>query len=105
MPRARHCPAHGVLPHWLAGGAELRVQDAPTVFGKPFGFTFAHDAAAREVTITVTQPMPAPIRYVYPLQLGTFRRLTIDGVETPVAPETREVPIPAGTAQAVIAYH
>jgi hypothetical protein len=75
------------------------------VFGKPFGFTLAHDAAAREVTITLTQAMPAPIRYVYPLRLGTFRRLTIDGVETPVAPETREVPIPAGTAQVVIAYH
>jgi hypothetical protein len=96
--------APGVLPHWLTGDGELRVQDAPTAFGAPFGFTLAHDATAREVTIILTQPMPAPIRYIYPLRLGRLRRLTVDGVEVPVAAGIRDVPIPAGCAQAVITY-
>ncbi|MFC5142925.1 hypothetical protein ACFPK1_32205 [Actinomycetospora rhizophila] len=97
--------APGVLPHWLTGDTKLQVQDAPTVFGELFGFTLTHDAAAREVTIDITQPMRAPITYIYPLRLGKLRRLAVDGIETQLALETTDLPIPAGTEQAVIAYH
>jgi hypothetical protein len=97
--------APGVLPHWLAGGAELNVQDAPTAFGVPFGFVLAHDAVARTVTFTLTQPPPAHIDYVYPLRLGRVRRVVVDGVERAVPADTDDVALPGGMRQAVIFYH
>ena len=100
--RSARLPRSGVLPHWLAGGAELRVQDAPTAFGVPFGFVLAHDALARTVTFTLTQPLPAHIGYVHPLRLGQVRRVVVDGVERAVAADTDDVALPGGMRQAII---
>ena len=95
--------APGVLPHWLAGGGEVRVRDAPTVFGVPFGFTLTHDAAAKTVTITVTPPLPAHIGFVHPLRLGAARRVVVDGADRPVAGGP-DIVLPGGTGTAVITY-
>jgi hypothetical protein len=95
--------APGVLPHWLAGGGEVRVRDAPTVFGVPFGFTLAHDAGAKTVRITVTQPLPAHIGFVHPLRLGTARRVVVDGVDRGV-PSGADIALPGGMTTATITY-
>ncbi|HWM56759.1 MAG TPA: hypothetical protein VNO83_02905 [Pseudonocardia sp.] len=96
--------APGVLPHWLAGGAQVTVRDAPTAFGVPFGFTLVHDGAARTVTITVTQPLPAAVGYRYPLRLGRAASLTVDGQPRPLPPDGADMVLPGGMQQAVIGY-
>ena len=53
------------MPHWLGDGEQFAVQDAPTVFGAPFGFALHHDAGARTLDLRLTQPAPAGVRYVF----------------------------------------
>lgn len=94
--------APGIPNHWLANGTTMTIKDAPTVFGSLFGFTLDHDAAERTVTITITQSMPANIRYIYHCRLGTVTSAVADGL--PVSVEDEHVALPGGSARAVIQY-
>jgi hypothetical protein len=97
--------APGVPPHWLGGGARLRVRDAPTVFGVPFGFDLVHDPTARTVTIDITQSLPPHVRFVHPCRLGRPARVVVDGLDQPVVPDARiDVDLPAQMRRAVISY-
>jgi hypothetical protein len=97
--------APGVLPHWLSGGAEVRVRDAPTVFGVPFGFVLTHDAAARTLTIDITQALPAHVRFVHPCLIGPPTRVVVDGLDHAApAGDAVDVVLPGGMHQAVIFY-
>ena len=68
----------------------------------PFGFTLVHDGAARTVTITVTQSLPAAVGYRYPLRLGRAASLTVDGQPRPLPPDGADMVLPGGMQQAVI---
>ena len=95
----------GVPPHWLIDGTEVRVYDAPTAFGVPFGFVVTCDRTARTVTIEVHQQLPANVRFVYPCRLGRPARLVVDGLEQPVPPGAGpDVDLPARMRRAVITY-
>ena len=88
----------------LARG-RLRVRDAPTVFGVPFGFDLAHDPAARTVTIDITQSLPPHVRFVHPCRLGRPARVVVDGLDQPVVPDGgTDVDLPAQMRRAVISY-
>jgi hypothetical protein len=95
----------GVPPHWLRGGARIRVHDAPTIFAAPFGFVLDHDPVARTVTIDITQPLPPHVRFVYPCRLGRPARVVVDGLDRPVLPgEGTDVALPGDLRRAVISY-
>jgi hypothetical protein len=97
--------APGVLPHWLGGGTEVRVRDAPTVFGARFGFVLSHDVGARTVTIDIEQSLPPHVRYVHPFRLGNLTRVVVDGVDHPVAGGgVVDVALPGGMQRAVLTY-
>jgi hypothetical protein len=97
--------APGMPAHWLDDGAQVRVQDAPTVFGVPFGFTLVCDRTARTVTIDIDQPLPADVRFVYPCRLGRPARVVVDGLDQPVLPGSGpDVELPAGMRRAVVSY-
>jgi hypothetical protein len=94
--------AAGVMPHWLAGGGAIGVSNAPTVFGGNFGFRLVHDAAARQVSITVAStPLGAPY-YVYPCPFGDVTGAISDAGATVI--DGRSVRMPPGTTSAVITY-
>jgi hypothetical protein len=94
--------APGVLPRWLRGdgGHSVRVADAPTAFGTPFGYTLRHDEAARQVTIDIPAPVPG-VRYVYPCRLGQVTAAVADNAALPA---TADVLLPVGTRHAEITY-
>jgi hypothetical protein len=93
----------GILPRWLGGdgGRSVRVTDAPTTFGVPFGFSLHHDEAAQRVTIEIPAP-PSGVRFVYPCRLGRVTAVRADGVDLPVTGP--DVHLPAGSLQAEIRY-
>ncbi|MGA4838567.1 hypothetical protein [Streptomyces sp. G45] len=93
--------APGVRPHWVPDGERVAVEDAPTLFGAPFGYRLAHDAGARTVTVDITRA-PDGVRYVYPCRFGAVRAATADGRAVPVAGD--DVRIPAGTRRFTVAY-
>ena len=94
--------APGILPGWL-GGADpsMRVSGAPTVFGRVFGYTLRHHAAARRVTIDIPDPLPG-VRYVYTCRLGRVLTARADG--TPAPTNAADVQLPPGTRRAEITY-
>ncbi len=93
----------GILPRWLGGdgGRSVRVTDAPTTFGVPFGFSLHHDEAAQRVSIEIPAP-PSGVRFVYPCRLGRVTAVRADGVDLPVTGP--DVHLPAGSLQAEIRY-
>jgi hypothetical protein len=96
--------APGVMPHWLDDGEMIGVADAPTVFGRPFGYRLTHQRNARRVEINITQPPPPHVRLVYPCRFGAgVESATAHGVPLPVS--GRDVQLPAGTTQATVVYH
>jgi hypothetical protein len=95
--------APGVLPHWLRDGESIAVADAPTIFGQSFGYRLTHRAGARRVDISITQPLPAPVRFVYPCRFGSgVLSIVADGA--PVSVSGRDVKLPANVATATITY-
>jgi hypothetical protein len=91
--------APGVMPHWVGDGEVVTVENAPTVFGAPFGYRLRHDATARTVTIEITQPPPG-VRFIYTCRFGDVAAATVDGVDATVA--GNEVSLPAGSTRAVV---
>jgi hypothetical protein len=94
--------AAGLLPHWLASDQPVSIRDAPTLFGVDFGYTLRHEAAARCLTIDITQPLPSHVRMVHPCRLGQVRAAWADG--TPLPPTGQDVFIPGGARSIVIEY-
>jgi hypothetical protein len=94
--------APGVLPHWVPDGEPVVVRDAATVLGDPFGYELRHDPTARRITIDITQPPPADVRFVFPCRFGAVRFATADGVAVPVGGP--DVQLPAGLRRAVVDY-
>jgi hypothetical protein len=94
--------ASGVLPHWIPDGQTITLADAPTSFGSPFGYRLLHDAAARTLSLDITQPLPPAVRYVFPCRFGAVQDLTVDGQSVPVPGD--DVALPAGTRHAVVGY-
>jgi hypothetical protein len=94
--------APGVPAHWLAGDQTVTLRDAPTAFGVPFGYRLRHDPAARRVEIEITQPLPAHVRMVYPLRLGTVRQVSVDGAA--IGTGGQDVAIPAGATRIAVEY-
>lgn len=78
------------------------VRDAATVLGGPFGYELRHDPAARRITIDITQPPPADVRFVFPCRFGAVRSATADGVAVPIT--GTDVRLPAGLRRAVVDY-
>ncbi|WP_079086902.1 hypothetical protein [Streptomyces silvensis] len=93
--------APGVRPHWVPDGETVAVDSAPTLFGAPFGYRLAHDAAARRVSVDITGA-PEQVRYVYPCRFGTVRAVSADGRRVPVAGD--DVHLPAGTRRFEVDY-
>ncbi|MFD9858869.1 glucosidase family protein [Streptomyces alboflavus] len=93
--------APGVRPHWVPDGDAVTVEDAPTLFGAPFGYRLTHDAGARTVTVDVTRA-PERVRYVYPCRFGSVRSASADGRELPVSGD--DVHVPAGTRRVEVSY-
>lgn len=69
---------------WLADGKEVRVEDAPTFFGK-VSYSIRSTAAARQMTVELDPPIDLPPRLIY-LRLRhpanrAISKVTIDGAE------------------------
>jgi hypothetical protein len=92
----------GVMPHWVEDGETVEVRNAPTLFGTAVGFRLRHDAAGRRVELTVLDPPPAHVGFVYPCRFGEVVSAECDGVPLPVL--GRDVTLPAGMRTAVVAY-
>jgi hypothetical protein len=96
--------APGILPQWLSGGQTVAVANAQTIFGVPFGYKLQHDEAARTITIDITQPAPAGVRYLYPCNLGSsVQSAQADGAPAVIA--NRIVLAPAGTQHIRVTYN
>lgn len=93
--------APGVRPHWVPDGASVAVDDAPNLFGAPFGYRLTHDAGGRKVTVDITRA-PERVRYVYPCRFGPVRAVTADGRDLAVTGD--DVHIPAGTRRFTVTY-
>lgn len=93
--------APGVRPHWVPDGTAVTLSPAPTVFGSPFRYELAHDAAARRVTIGIAEA-PARVRFVYPCRFGPVRAAWADG--EPLALTGDDVQAPAGTVRLEVEY-
>lgn len=93
--------APGVPPHWVPDGETVTVEDAPTLFGAPFGYRLTHDAGARTVTVDITGA-PERVRYVYPCRFGSVRSASADGREVPVSGD--DVHVPEGTRRIEVSY-
>src|SRR5262249_17807797 len=63
--------APGVMPHWVGNGESIGIADAPTLFGSVFGFRLDHDQSNKKIEITITQPPPAQVSFVYPCRFGS----------------------------------
>src|SRR5262249_2611965 len=95
--------APGAMPHWLRDAESIGVSNAPTVFGTLFGFRLTHDQSNKKVEITITQPPPAQVSFVYPCRFGLgVASITSDGQAISVT--GRDVKLPAGTMHATIQY-
>jgi hypothetical protein len=95
--------APGVVPHWLAGDQTIKVENAPTIYGVPFGYELHHDESAHAVTISIRQPAPLPVRYIYPSRLGTgIASARADGQAAVV--QDHHVLAPAGTRTIEVVY-
>jgi hypothetical protein len=94
--------APGIPPHWLQGDRTLSVRDAPTIFAVPMGYELRHAADTSTITIAITQPLPADVRYVHRCRLGPVLSVEADGRALPITGQ--EVHLPAGTQQAVIVH-
>ncbi|MGB8939928.1 MAG: hypothetical protein WCD21_06760 [Streptomyces sp.] len=97
-PASLHRSGH-IRPHWVPDGATLPVDDAPNLFGAPFGYRLTHDAGGRKVTVDITRT-PARVRYVYPC--GPVRAVTAAGRDLTVTGD--DVHIPAGTHRFTVTY-
>ncbi len=97
--------APGVVPRWLqgAGGQQVSVASAPTVFGAEFGYTLRLQEDAKRVVIDIPAPLPG-IRYVYPCRFGAATRVQADGVVLQGAVAGGEVALPEGTRHAEISF-
>jgi hypothetical protein len=99
--------APGIPPHWLTDGQgqgqSIVVGGAPTIFGTTFGYSLQHDPAARSITIDITNPLPANVRFVYPCRLGAgVASVDVDG--QPAAVGGPDVQLPAGFTHARVRY-
>ncbi len=95
--------APGVMPHWLADGESVIVQDAPTIFGQLFGYRLTHHASDHRVEITITQPPPPHVRLVYPCHFGSgIQSANANG--SPVPFIGTDVQLPRGITQAFRAF-
>jgi len=96
--------APGMLPEWLAGGQTVSIANAPTLYGVSFGYKLQHDESARTITIDITPPAPAGVRYLYPCRMGSsVRSAQTDGAPATVADNI--ILAPAGTRQIQVVYN
>jgi hypothetical protein len=92
--------APGIPPHWLVGDQTISVRQAPSAFGTTFGYDLVHDAAARRVTVTIREPLPGHVHFVYPFRLGaSARALSVDGQALQLPLQGADVPLPAHSKQ------
>jgi hypothetical protein len=94
--------APGVMPHWLGNNESIGISDAPSVFGTPFGFRLAHNQDSKTVRLSILQPPPPHVSFVYPCRFGAVTSITANGHPVPVT--GKDVKLPAGTTQATIKY-
>lgn len=97
--------APGVLPHWIGNNEVIEVIDAPTVFGRLFGYRLTHQQSVYTLTIDITQPLAAPtnVSFVYTCQFGrSVQAVQVNGVTQPV--QGNQILLPANTQQAIITY-
>ncbi len=95
--------APGVMPHWVGDGQTVSVNNAPTVFGQPFGYRLTHRLNGRRVEIRFTQPSPAHVRLVYPCRFGSrIQAAQADGKA--LQHSGRDVHIPPGAVDVSVDY-
>jgi len=95
--------APGVLPRWLDDGQTAGIRDAPTIFGRNFGYRLAHHKTSQTLEIDITQALPANVWFVFPCRFGSgVQSVVADGKAITVS--GRDVHLPAGTQHATIKY-
>ncbi|MDP9316152.1 MAG: hypothetical protein M3R24_35740 [Chloroflexota bacterium] len=95
--------APGIKGQWVGDSERIEVRNAPTVFGTLFGYRLTHDLQSQNVTITITQPPPPNVRFVFPCHFGAkVVSATADGNQAVVT--GRDVSLPAGTQSARVTY-
>jgi hypothetical protein len=95
--------APGLVPHWLGDAQSFGVNNAPSIFGVPFGYQLTLHQASQTVEIDITQPPPANVRFVYPCRFGVgVRSAMADGNSVPIT--GTDVKLPPGTQHAIINY-
>ena len=94
--------APGLMPQWIRGAGTWGVRDAPTVFGTPFGYRLQHAPSTKELTLTIDQPAPPHVRYVWPVRLGRVVSAVADGTPVPVADDS--VLFPPATSTVIVRY-
>ena len=94
--------APGVMPHWFSTATTVGVRDAPTIFGGPFGYTLAHDEAARTLELRILEAPPRAVRYALMCRFGTVGNALSDAGAVTI--DDRTVWFPHGTTRATIRY-
>ncbi|WP_394428963.1 glucosidase family protein [Streptomyces sp. SGAir0957] len=95
--------APGVRPHWLRDAQPVAVENAPTLFGRPFGYRLTHEAAAKRVRVRIGSA-PHGVRFVYPCRFGPVRSAVADGRNLDVGGFGDDVHVPAGTREFTVTY-
>ena len=94
--------APGILPRWVKDGEGVRISNAPTVFGRSFGFQLTLDETSKRIQIEITEGVDG-VRMVYPCRFGTRVVSAIgDGQPLPIVGNT--VHLPAGTVHVTVMY-
>lgn len=97
--------APGIMAHWIKNDEQVKIENAPTIFGACFGYTLTHKQQMKKIEITITQhPSPA-VAYRYRCLPGSYIKAAVfDGKQVPVAPGIDQVMIPALTKKIEILY-
>lgn len=95
--------APGIAPEWLGDQQAAKIENAPTLFGRTFGFQIVHEQNARRLIIDITQPLPGYISYYVPCRFGRITSATADGAPAQII-DAQTAVLPPQTNQAIVDY-
>jgi len=97
--------APGVMAHWLDDNQSIGIMDAPTIFGRTFGYRMMHRQASKHVELEIAQHPRSGVDYRFPCPFGNrIERVEINGQQVLQNAADQVIQIPAGTRKVLVRY-
>lgn len=97
--------APGILSHWLKDNQFVKVTNAPTIFGAPFGYELTHRQSRKLIELRITQHPAAVVTYRFTCLFGyRIKTVSFDGNIFTLDTTDKTVVIPALSNQTDIVY-